>query len=134
MTTTGKPKLGYLGLGLMGSQMCHRLMENGYEVTGFDPVSEKVEAAVAKGITAADSPRAVAEASDIVLACVITTPIGDIRSVGKPGKMFVFTLVAFKEDSSPSTRSTFSAASYFHSPPILFIVSRNEMRWSYSKS
>ena len=97
MTTTGKPKLGYLGLGLMGSQMCHRLMENGYEVTGFDPVSEKVEAAVAKGITAADSPRAVAEASDIVLACVITTPAlteamfgpNGIAEGGADGKIFL---------------------------------------------
>jgi 3-hydroxyisobutyrate dehydrogenase len=74
MTTTDKPGLGYLGLGLMGSQMCKRLMDSGYQVTGFDPLREKVDAAVANGIQAADSPRAVAEASDIVLACVITTP------------------------------------------------------------
>ena len=66
---TTKPKLGYLGLGLMGSQMATRLVENGYQVTGFDPVAEKVEAAVGNGVLAADSPRAVAEASDIVLAC-----------------------------------------------------------------
>ncbi|MBT3700769.1 MAG: NAD(P)-dependent oxidoreductase [Alphaproteobacteria bacterium] len=71
---TSKPTLGYLGLGLMGSQMCKRLVENGYQVTGFDPQSEKVDAAVAHGALAADSPRAVAQASDIVLACVITTP------------------------------------------------------------
>ncbi|SVB48423.1 uncharacterized protein METZ01_LOCUS201277, partial [marine metagenome] len=32
-----KPKLGYLGLGLMGSQMTKRLIKNGYQVTGFDP-------------------------------------------------------------------------------------------------
>ena len=97
MTTTGKPKLGYLGLGLMGSQMCNRLMEKGYEVTGFDPVSDKVEAAVANGITAADSPRAVAEASDIVLACVVTTPAlteamfgqNGIVEGGADGKIFL---------------------------------------------
>ncbi len=32
-----KPKLGFLGLGLMGSQMTKRLIKNGYQVTGFDP-------------------------------------------------------------------------------------------------
>jgi 3-hydroxyisobutyrate dehydrogenase len=74
MTSENKPRLGYLGLGLMGSQMSSRLVEKGYQVTGFDPQSDKVDAAVANGIIGADSPRAVAEASDIVLACVVTTP------------------------------------------------------------
>ena len=68
-----KPKLGYLGLGLMGSQMTRRLIQNGYQVTGFDPDSNKVNEAVANGVIAAISPAEVARASDIVLACVINT-------------------------------------------------------------
>jgi len=94
---TTKPKLGYLGLGLMGSQMARRLVENGYQVTGFDPVAEKIEAAVGNGVLAADSPRAVAEASDIVLACVVTTPAlteamfgpDGIAEGGAAGKIFL---------------------------------------------
>jgi 3-hydroxyisobutyrate dehydrogenase-like beta-hydroxyacid dehydrogenase len=31
-----KPKLGYLGLGLMGSQMTKRLIKNGYQVTAIN--------------------------------------------------------------------------------------------------
>jgi len=69
-----KPKLGYLGLGLMGSQMTKRLIKNGYQVTGFDPDPDKMSAAVANGVIAAASPAEVARASDIVQACVITTP------------------------------------------------------------
>jgi 3-hydroxyisobutyrate dehydrogenase-like beta-hydroxyacid dehydrogenase len=69
-----KPKLGYLGLGLMGSQMTKRLVENGYGVTGFDPDPEKMAAAAAHGIVPAGSPAEVTRASDIVEACVITTP------------------------------------------------------------
>ena len=68
-----KPKLGYLGLGLMGSQMAKRLIKNGYQVTGFDPDSNKMNEAVANGVTAAASPVEVARASDIVQACVINT-------------------------------------------------------------
>ena len=68
-----KSKLGYLGLGLMGSQMTRRLIQNGYQVTGFDPDSNKVNEAVANGVVAAASPAEVARASDIVLACVINT-------------------------------------------------------------
>ena len=69
-----KPKLGYLGLGLMGSQMTKRLIKNGYQVTGFDPDPDKMSAAVANGVIAAASPAEVTQASDIVQACVITTP------------------------------------------------------------
>ena len=68
-----KPKLGYLGLGLMGSQMTKRLIKNGYQVTGFDPDSNKMTAAVANGVIAAASPVEVVRASDIVQACVINT-------------------------------------------------------------
>lgn len=69
-----KPKLGYLGLGLMGSQMTKRLIKNGYQVTGFDPDSDKMTGAVANGVIAAASPAEVTRASDIVQACVINTP------------------------------------------------------------
>ena len=68
-----KPKLGYLGLGLMGSQMTRRLIQNGYQVTGFDPDSNKMKEAVANGVIAAASPAEVARTSDIVQACVINT-------------------------------------------------------------
>jgi len=69
----GKPKLGYLGLGLMGSQMTKRLIKNGYQVTGFDPDSNKLNEAVANGVIAAASPVEVVRTSDIVQACVINT-------------------------------------------------------------
>ncbi len=69
-----KPKLGYLGLGLMGSQMTKRLIKNGYQVTGFDPDPDKMIGAVAIGVIAAASPAEVTRASDIVQACVINTP------------------------------------------------------------
>ena len=50
-----KPRLGYLGLGLMGSQMTKRLIKNGYQVTGFDPDSDKMTGAVANGVIACRS-------------------------------------------------------------------------------
>ena len=97
MTSTEKPSLGYLGLGLMGSQMTKRLVESGYQVTGFDPDAQKMDAAAANGVTAADNPKAVAEASDIVLACVVTTPAlteamfgeGGVVEGGAEGKIFL---------------------------------------------
>ena len=69
-----KPRLGYLGLGLMGSQMTKRLIKNGYQVTGFDPDSDKMTGAVANGVIAAASPAELTRDRDIVQACVINTP------------------------------------------------------------
>jgi len=69
-----KPNIGYLGLGLMGSQMTKRLIENGYTVTGFDPDPDKMAAAQANGVVPAASPADVTRASDVVEACIITTP------------------------------------------------------------
>lgn len=68
-----KPTLGYLGLGLMGSQMTKRMIDNGYQVMGFDPDASKMAAAEKNGVIAAASCADVARASDIVQACVVTT-------------------------------------------------------------
>lgn len=69
-----KPKIGFLGLGLMGSQMTKRLVDSGYQVTGFDPDTEKMAIAEANGVVVAASAAEVARVSDIVQACVISTP------------------------------------------------------------
>lgn len=92
-----KPKLGYLGLGLMGSQMTKRLIKTGYQVTGFDPDPDKMSAAAANGVITAASPAEVARASEIVQACVITTPAlteaifgpGGIAEGGDADKIFL---------------------------------------------
>ncbi len=63
-------RLGYIGIGLMGLPMTRRLLAAGHPVTVWNRSPEKTEAAVAVGATRAASPRAVAEASEIVFACV----------------------------------------------------------------
>jgi 3-hydroxyisobutyrate dehydrogenase-like beta-hydroxyacid dehydrogenase len=60
-------RIGFLGLGTMGSRMAGHLLDAGYEVTVFDLQPAAVEAMVEAGATAADSPEEVARASDIVL-------------------------------------------------------------------
>jgi 3-hydroxyisobutyrate dehydrogenase-like beta-hydroxyacid dehydrogenase len=62
--------LGFVGLGAMGSRMTRRLLEAGYEVTGFNRTPEKARPLVQAGMRAAATPRAVAEASDVVFTMV----------------------------------------------------------------
>src|SRR5271157_1242926 len=63
-------KIGFVGLGVMGSQMVNRLLSKGHTVTGYNRTRAKAEWLVAKGMKWADSPRAVASASDFVFAMV----------------------------------------------------------------
>jgi len=63
-------KLGFVGLGAMGELIVPRLMEAGHQVTGWNRSREKGEPLVAQGMKWADSPRAVAEQSEIVFSIV----------------------------------------------------------------
>jgi 3-hydroxyisobutyrate dehydrogenase-like beta-hydroxyacid dehydrogenase len=74
-------KLGFIGLGVMGSQMVNRLLSKGHSVTGYNRTRAKAQWLVEKGMTWADSPRAVAEASDFTLAMV--TNAAAIQSVSE---------------------------------------------------
>ncbi|MGA7973988.1 MAG: NAD(P)-dependent oxidoreductase [Pseudolabrys sp.] len=63
-------KLGFIGLGAMGQLIVPRLMTAGHEVTGWNRSREKAEALIKAGMRWADSPRAVAEQSEIVFSIV----------------------------------------------------------------
>jgi 3-hydroxyisobutyrate dehydrogenase-like beta-hydroxyacid dehydrogenase len=90
-------KLGFVGLGVMGSQMVNRLLEKGHTVTGYNRTRAKAQWLIDKGMSWADSPRAVAEASDITFAMVTNAaaiaavtdgPDGIIAGLGA-GKYFI---------------------------------------------
>lgn len=66
----GVSHYGYIGLGMMGSAMAENLIGTGAEVTVYDVDPTAVDAAVALGAAAADSPAEVATASDAVSVCV----------------------------------------------------------------
>jgi 3-hydroxyisobutyrate dehydrogenase len=67
---TGKPRLGFIGIGLMGKPMSLRLLDAGYALTVWNRSRDKLAPLTAKGAHAADSPAAVARAADIVMLCV----------------------------------------------------------------
>ena len=62
--------LGFIGLGVMGSQMVNRLLEKGHTVTGYNRTREKAQWLIDKGMRWADSPRAIAVAADVTFAMV----------------------------------------------------------------
>ena len=66
----GKTRIGWIGTGVMGRSMVGHLMAAGYEATVYNRSASKTDDLVARGARRADSPRAVAEASDIIFAIV----------------------------------------------------------------
>src|SRR5215471_16529549 len=64
------PELGFVGLGVMGGNMVARLLEKGHTVTGYNRTRSKAQWLIDRGMKFADSPKDVAEASDITFSMV----------------------------------------------------------------
>jgi 3-hydroxyisobutyrate dehydrogenase-like beta-hydroxyacid dehydrogenase len=62
--------LGFVGLGVMGSEMVNRLLEKGHRVTGYNRTRAKAQRLIDRGMRWADSPGAVAEAVDFTFSMV----------------------------------------------------------------
>ncbi len=77
--------VGFVGLGSMGGRIVERLLDRGYEVRGWNRSPQRAQALVAKGMSAAASPRAVAEGADVVLSMVTDTAAVEEVSFGPDG-------------------------------------------------
>ncbi len=89
--------LGFVGLGLMGSGVVRRLLAAGHQVHGWNRTKEKAAPLVDEGLVWCESPREVAERSDVVLtmvthvealAAVTEGEDGLLAGLG-PGKVYV---------------------------------------------
>jgi len=69
--STSLPRIGFIGIGIMGEAMVRRLLDLGYPVTVWNLEPERLSTVVPHGAVAAASPADVAAASDIVMLCVL---------------------------------------------------------------
>ena len=93
----GETRIGWIGTGVMGASMVSHLIDAGFQATVYSRTRDKAEPVLAKGAEWADSPRAVAEASDVIFA-IVGFP-SDVREVmlgedgalagSKPGNVLV---------------------------------------------
>lgn len=75
----GTTRIGWIGTGVMGASMCGHLMKAGFSATVFSRTQSKAQPLIDSGATWVDSPKAVAENSDIVFS-IVGFP-SDVRSV-----------------------------------------------------
>src|SRR5437762_6112237 len=66
----GKTRVGWIGTGVMGRWMCQHLMNKGYKATVYNRTKDKAGPLLDAGAQWAATPKAVAEASDVVFAIV----------------------------------------------------------------
>jgi len=59
-------RVGFIGIGYMGRHMARNMARGGHQLTVFDIHRETADELVAEGAAWADSPRAVAQASEVV--------------------------------------------------------------------
>ena len=78
-------KIGFIGIGIMGRHMAAHLMNAGHELVLFDIVPAAVEELVQAGAQAADSCRAVAERTDLVISMVPDSPDVERVALGENG-------------------------------------------------
>ena len=66
----GTTRIGWVGTGVMGRWMCQHLMTKGYQATVYNRTKERAQPLLDAGAMWAETPRAVAEKSDVVFAIV----------------------------------------------------------------
>ena len=66
----GETRTGWIGTGVMGSSMCGHLIDRGFSATVFNRTRAKAEPLLSRGAAWADSPKQVAERSDVIFTIV----------------------------------------------------------------
>ena len=66
-----RPRLGFVGIGIMGEAMTRRLLDRGWQITVWNLEPERLSLVTPHGAVATASPGDVVAAADIVLMCVL---------------------------------------------------------------
>lgn len=85
MNTSSKPIVGFIGLGVMGAAMAANLLKGGYRVIVNDARRAATAPHEQAGAIWSDTPRAVAEQSDVVFSCLPGLPQIESVALGADG-------------------------------------------------
>src|SRR5436853_7201381 len=77
--------LGFVGLGAMGGRVTKRLLDAGHEVTGYNRTKAKAQWLLDAGMQWGETPRAVAEHSEVTFSMVTDTRALQAITAGEDG-------------------------------------------------
>jgi 3-hydroxyisobutyrate dehydrogenase-like beta-hydroxyacid dehydrogenase len=78
-------RVGFAGLGAMGGGIARRLLDAGYNVTGWNRTRERAEPLVDAGMGWADTPRELAESVDVLFTMLTNTAAIEATAGGPDG-------------------------------------------------
>ena len=78
-------RVGFVGLGIMGKPMARNLLKAGFELTVHSRSKPPVDELISSGATAADSPSACAEGTDVVVTMLPDSPDSETVILGDDG-------------------------------------------------
>lgn len=104
-----QPRAGLIGMGLLGSAIAERLIQQGWQVQGYDLSADRCMAMKAHGVEAADDARSVAKTCKRVLLSlptseVVATVLDEITETLRPGQYVIDTTTG-----KPSQMAAFGA-------------------------
>ena len=79
------PKIGFIGVGIMGRYMAGHLLDSGYEVIAYDVVPEALDRVVKAGAARGQSCQDVASRSEVVISMVPDSPDVEKVALGPDG-------------------------------------------------
>ncbi len=80
-----EPKIGFIGLGIMGKPMARNLLKAGYELTVHNRSRASVEELAGEGAVVAWSGREVAEHSEVIITMLPDSPDSELVILGDGG-------------------------------------------------
>jgi 2-hydroxy-3-oxopropionate reductase len=80
-----QPRIGFIGLGIMGKPMARNLIKGGFPLVVHNRSRAKVDELVKEGATAAASPREVAAAVDVIITMLPNSPDVELVTLGPNG-------------------------------------------------
>lgn len=123
--TAGQVRLGFIGMGAMGSRIARRLRDHGYTTVVYDRTRSKAEALLPYGVSVAETLAELVGQADIVLSCL--TDGNAIRSVylGREGVLAATrpgTVVLEMSTISPNTAREMHAEGAKHGVPFMDVA------------
>jgi 2-hydroxy-3-oxopropionate reductase len=80
-----QPKIGFIGLGIMGKPMAKNLIKAGYSLVVHNRSRAKVDELVREGASAATSPKEVAAGVDVIITMLPNSPDVELVALGPNG-------------------------------------------------
>src|SRR5947207_3408329 len=78
-------KIGFIGLGIMGSRMAAKLQKHDYSLVVFNRTREKAESLLGRGATLADSPRKLADQVEVLFTMLAHPDAVEQAALGANG-------------------------------------------------